>query len=370
MNKHIYNHRVEKLQNHMIEQNVDICLLMDRENLIYFAGIEQIECMTLVVPKQGQPIGTTLWLDVSFVKENSFVDDIRGYVMPNESVATKVTEIISEMGYDDPTIGFERYFVSFSFFSEMRNNFDTKKFIDFSLPIYMLRSVKEAFEIEFMREASNAVCEGMKAVIKAIKPGITELELAAEAEYASMKAGSQGAPFRPQIVTGKKMLSTHPFSNSDIISNNSVMIIHMGARVNGYIAKMCRTAVIGEVDQETLRIYEAIKNTQSTMLKELKSGVSCDYLSRLALDSMDEYGYKSKYLYIMGYGVGLRQSEFYPVISLGNPTLLEENMVVDFLMPTVYDKNYGGPRITDTILVKKDGCEVLTDYSREIIRVD
>lgn len=370
MNKSIYDLRIKKLQNYMKEQNVDICLLMDRENLIYFAGIEQIECMTLIVPKQGQPVGTTLWLDVSFVKENSFIDDIRGYVMPNESVATKVTEIITEMGYKDPIIGFERYFVSFSFFNEMRNFYDTKKFVDFSLPIYMLRAVKESFEIEYVREASNAVCEGMKAVIRAIKPGITELELAAEAEYASMKAGSQGTPFRPQIVSGKKILSTHPFSNNDAISNNSFMIIHIGARVNGYIAKMCRTAVIGEVDQETLRIYEAIKNTQKAMIRELKSGVSCDYLSKLALNSMDEYGYKSKYLYIMGYGVGLRQSEFYPVISLGNPTLLEENMVVDFLMPTVYDKNYGGPRITDTILVKRNGCEVLTDYPREIIRVN
>jgi Xaa-Pro aminopeptidase len=103
------------------------------------------------------------------------------------------------------------------------------------------------------------------------------------------------------------------------------------------------------------------------MLKEVKSGVTCDYLSRNALNTMEKFGYKEKYLYIMGYGVGLRQSEFYPIISVGNPTILEENMVVDFLMPTVYDKSYGGPRLTDTILVKNDGYEILTDYSRDII---
>jgi Xaa-Pro aminopeptidase len=83
---------------------------------------------------------------------------------------------------------------------------------------------------------------------------------------------------------------------------------------------------------------------------------------------MDKYNYRSKYLYVIGYGVGLRQSEFYPVISQGNPTVLKENMVVDFLMPTVYDKKFGGPRLTDTILVKKNGSEVLSKYPNEIIR--
>jgi Xaa-Pro aminopeptidase len=367
LNKEIYNKRILKLQGFMKEKNVDVCLIMDRENLIYFAGIEQIECMTLIVPQKGNPVGTTLWLDVEFVRENCFIDDIRGYVMPKESVATSTAAIINEMGYKDPVIGFERYFVSFSFFSEMNSKYNPDKFIDFSLPIYMCRSIKEPFEIEYMRKAASAVCEGMKAVVDAIKPGISELDLAAEAEYASMKAGSQGTPFRPQIVSGKKILSTHPFSNDDMINDNSFAIIHIGARVNGYIAKMCRTVVIGKVNDETINIYNAIRDTQSNMLKEVKSGVTCDYLSRNALNTMEKFGYKEKYLYIMGYGVGLRQSEFYPIISVGNPTILEENMVVDFLMPTVYDKSYGGPRLTDTILVKNDGYEILTDYSRDII---
>ena len=130
---------------------------------------------------------------------------------------------------------------------------------------------------------------------------------------------------------------------------------------------MSRTAFLGNVDVESVRIYNSIKSTQKMLLDQLKSGVTCDYISKLALINMDNMGYKSKYLHIMGYGMGLRQSEFYPVISLGNPTVIEENMVVDFLMPTVYDKAHGGPRITDTILVKKDGCEVLTNYPSEAI---
>jgi Xaa-Pro aminopeptidase len=368
MDKKLYNKRISKLQDYMKEKNIDVSLLMDRENLNYFAGIEQVECMTIVVPKKGEPVGVTLWLDVSFIKENCLVDDIRGYVMPKDSVGSKVVEIIKEMGYENPSIGFERYFISYSFFNALRNEFNTEKFEDLSTPIYMMRSIKEDYELEHIRQASKAVVKGLEAVLDKVKPGVKEIDLAVEAEYAMMKAGSQGMPFRPQIVTGKKILSTHPFSMNTEIKNNSILIINMGASVHGYVGKLCRTVILGDVDQETINIYNAIQDTQNLLLDNLKEGITCNDLTNLALNNMDKYNYRSKYLYVIGYGVGLRQSEFYPVISQGNPTVLKENMVVDFLMPTVYDKKFGGPRLTDTILVKKDGSEVLSKYPNDIIR--
>ena len=367
LNKEIYKNRIRELQSFMLTESIDICLLLDRENLIYFGGIEQVECMTIVVPSKGDPVGITLWLDVEYIKENCSIEDIRGYTIPKQTIVDKVAEAISEMNYENPVIGFERYFISFSYFKELRDKYDVKSFIDFSIPIYKCRAIKDESEILNIKKAADAVRKGMDAVIENIKPGIRELDLAAEAEYASMKSGSQGTPFRPQIISGKKILSTHPFSNNDVINNNSIVVVHIGAKVNGYIAKMCRTAAVGKVNNESIKIYNSIKDTQKILLDELKSGVSCDYLSKLALQNMEKLGYGSKYLHIMGYGVGLRQSEFYPVISTGNPTILEKNMVVDFLMPTIYDKKYGGPRITDTILIKENGCDILTDYQTELI---
>ena len=194
-------------------------------------------------------------------RDNCYIDDIRAYVFPKQSMPDKVIEIISEMNLENPVIGFERYFVSFSFFKGLIDKYDVNRFMDFSIPIYKCRAVKDEFEIDFMRKAAKAVCSGMDAVVSNLKPGISELDLAAEAEYASMKAGSQGTPFRPQIISGDKLLTTHPFSDKSIIQNNSIVVIHIGAKINGYIAKMCRTAFIGDVDEESVRIYNSIRNT-------------------------------------------------------------------------------------------------------------
>ncbi|MGI9861829.1 hypothetical protein SDD30_10675 [Moorella naiadis] len=72
---------------------------------------------------------------------------------------------------------------------------------------------------------------------------------------------------------------------------------------------------------------------------------------------------------MVGYGVGLRQSEFYPIIGKGLEEVIEAGMVVDLLLPTIYRTGIGGPRVTDVIYVGEDKNEVLTEYPRELIRV-
>ncbi len=104
-------------------------------------------------------------------------------------------------------------------------------------------------------------------------------------------------------------------------------------------------------------------------MSALRPGAVCDDLVRAARASVEEEGYGSDYLGVIGYGIGLRQSEFYPVIAMGNKTVLEENMLVDVLLPTIYHPEFGGPRITDTILIKASGAEILTDYADGFVEI-
>lgn len=90
--------------------------------------------------------------------------------------------------------------------------------------------------------------------------------------------------------------------------------------------------------------------------------VSADVYDRV-YRLIHEHGYAKMFMDQIGYGVGIRQSEFYPILGKGLPHELKENMVVDVLLPTIYKPHTGGPRITDTVLIKKDGCVRLTDFS-------
>ncbi|MCR4441979.1 MAG: Xaa-Pro peptidase family protein [Peptococcaceae bacterium] len=369
MNKTAFKKRMEKLQSAMRAEGIDVCLLVDRENLLYFGGIEQVECMAVVVPREGTPQGTTLSLDVPWVRANCALEKVRGYRFPAETLAGSIIEIIKEFGYTNPVIGFERYFVGFAVFDTLRKHFDAGKFCNASGIIYKLRAVKDCEEIDKIKKASQAVIAGMKAAVRAIRPGVREIDLAAEAEYAAMKSGSQGTPFRIQIVSGEKTMLTHPFSDSKTVKEGEIVLIHIGARVQGYTAKMCRTAAVGAVPKEQKMVYEVLKKAQRAGIAAMKPGVPCSEVDRAARQEIYEAGFDdADFLDVIGHGIGLRQSEFYPMIGKNFSYTLQANMVVDILLPSIYRPGAGGSRITDTIWIRGDGAEVLTNYPADLIQ--
>jgi len=353
----------------MQESNLDICILMDRENLIYYSGLQQVECMGIVVPREGAPEGVTLWLDLPWIRENCALEKIRGYQFPVKSVGDALVDTIKGYGNPDPAIGFERYFVSLPVYQTLRNHFSSENFVSAAEIIYRQRAVKAPDEIGKIKMAGRAVCAGIKAAVAAVKPGIQELDLVAEAEYASIKAGSQGAPFRPQIVSGKKTLLTHPFSDTKKIQEGEIVLIHIGARYEGYTAKLCRTVAVGAIPEEQKKIYSILRKAQDACLSAMKPGVPVSQVYEAARSVIEANGYGQHFLDVIGYGVGLRQSEFYPIIGKSIHYPLEANMVVDVLLPSIYKPVVGGPRLTDTIWIRENGPEILTDYPRDMIQV-
>lgn len=369
MSKAACERRIKSIQSAMEANKIDIMVLIDRENLIYFADIEQAECMAIVIPREGSAEGATLSLDLAWVQLNCTLDQVRGYHFPSQTLAGAIVDIIKEKGYHDPVIGFERYFVGFAVFDILRNAFNQNKFVNASELIYRQRAIKDLEEIEKIRMASKAVCAGLEAALKVIEPGVREIDIAAEAEYAAMKAGSQGTPFRTQIVSGHKTMITHPFSDSKVVKEGEIVLIHIGAKYQGYIAKLCRTVAVGTIPEEQKKIYQVLKESQSAGIEAMKPGVPSYQVDMACRKVVNSYGYGDElFLDIIGYGMGLRQSEFYPMIGKPFPYPLQANMVVDILLPSIYKPLVGGPRLTDTILINHNGAEILTDFSRDLIQ--
>ncbi|AEF94776.1 peptidase M24 [Desulfotomaculum nigrificans CO-1-SRB] len=364
----IFQSRVKRVQDYIKNTELDLLLVVGRENLIYFTGLTQIECMAILIPKEGEACAVTLWLDAGYVQQESGIKTY-GYVFPKENLASKVVKCIKNYGMNKPVIGFERYFVDFAMYDEMRKAFPEAYFTAAGDILYKIRSVKDEQEINYIKQAAYAVCCGVEAAVKAIKPGVTELELLAEAEYAMIKAGSAGSPFRPQIVSGDRTLLTHPCSSDRKINSGEIVVIHLGATYRGYCAKMCRTVALGQIPREQEQVYELLLEAQQRAIDELKPGVTADSVDRAAREIIEKAGYQRYYLDYVGYGVGLRQSEFYPIIGKGRNEVIEAGMVVDLLLPTIYLQGIGGPRVTDVIHVGEKTNEILTDYPRELIRL-
>ncbi|EGO64349.1 M24 family metallopeptidase [Acetonema longum] len=369
MNKVIHQNRIKHLQKAMQAAHMDICLILDRENLLYYTGLEQVECMAAVIPREGQPQGTTLWLDLSWIQANCALEQIRGYHFPGKSIGESIVDIIKEYGYPDPIIGFERYFVGFGVYDTLRKNFNEQKFASAAEIIYRQRAIKEPDEIEKISCAAKAAIAAMAAAVAVIKPGVREIDIAAQAEWAAMKAGSQGTPFRTQIVSGNKTLLTHPFSDEKEVKAGEIVLLHIGARYQGYTAKLCRTVAVGVIPEEQRKIYSILREAQQACIEAMQPGRPVCEIDLAARQVIENYGYGHQFLDIIGYGVGLRQSEFYPMIGKPFRYSLERDMVVDVLLPSIYKPVVGGPRLTDTLWVNQDGVVNLTEYPRDLIQI-
>ena len=351
----VVRERIIKLQDRLKNLELDAAIIMDRENLIYFTQIEDIEAASLIVPVKGDPKLVCLWLDSNHVREISCIE-IATYFFPECNVSQKTAEIIKDLGIKNPKVGFTRYFISLKDYQCLRDTIPGIYFGDIAEACYEIRSVKNEKELHYIKRAAGFLKEGIKAAIKVAKPGIKETDILAEAEYAMRKAGSEGSPFRMQVLRHDRQQLVHPYAGEYIIGNNEPVVIHLGASYKGYVAKMCRTVFLGDVNMEILKIYNILEEAQKIAIKSLKPNIPAGEVYDQVFHYIQDKGYAKGFLDVIGYGVGIRQSEFYPVISKNSTHILKENMVVDVLLPTIYKPEYGGPRITDTVLIKNDSC--------------
>lgn len=363
-----YERRISNIQQELVSNGIDLMVFCDRENLIYYTGLTEIECMALIIPAAGEPISVTLWLDVPYMKKYSAVPDVRGYYFPENNLGKKIVEVIKDMGYNTPKIGFSKYFVEFSTYEALRNGLPEAEYINGTAISYKVRAIKDSEEIEFIKKASIIVSEGMRAAVDAIKPGMTEVEVLGEAEYAMRKSGSEGATFRMQVLTASRQLLTHPYASNTVIENNQTVVIHLGAAYKGYTSKMCRTVALGnDVNPESKIIYKIMVDAQQAAVEASKDGVSVKDVYNAAFKIIDFAGYRSFFIDDIGHGVGIRQSEFYPIIGRTRDFILKENMVIDLMFPTIYKKDVGGARVTDTILITNESPEILTNFTYDMV---
>jgi Xaa-Pro aminopeptidase len=363
-----FANRIIRAQEAMAGAGLDVLVVTNRENLIYFTGVTQIECLAVLIPREGDACVVALWLDADYVREHSGLTT-HAYFFPRQSLGLTVAKYIDAFGYTHPAIGFERYFVDFAVYDALRTAFSERNFIGAGDLFYRLRSIKESEELELIRRASNAVCKGMNAAMETVRPGISELDVLAEAEYAMLRAGSEGSSFRPQVVSGDRTLLAHPTASSKKIRDGEVVVVHLGATCDGYCSKMARTAVTGDVPKAQIEVHALLLRALERAEAVLRPGATAGEVDAAARSVVEEAGFGNAYLESVGYGVGLRQSEFYPIIGRGRPEVIEAGMVVDLLLPTIFRKGIGGPRITDVIHVGKKENEVLTSYPRDVVKI-
>lgn len=216
-------------------------------------------------------------------------------------------------------------------------------------------------EIKFQREASKLADIAIKTIDESLAPGRKECEIAAEAAYAMMKAGTESLKFHTVVSSGKRSANIHSWPGDKEIKNGDLVLVDLGPIKAGYTADISRTFLVGK-DPKKEKLLRAVDESVEIVLSRIEPGVSCRELDAISREVIKTHGYPD---YPTGLGHGL-SGFLVPTLSR-NSTDTERVGSLHTIEPGIYIRDYGGARIEENVVVTKDGYELLTKSPRLFI---
>jgi Xaa-Pro aminopeptidase len=230
-----------------------------------------------------------------------------------------------------------------------------------------LRAVKDESEIATMRRAGALSDEIFAALAQERFAGRTERELAWWIERSFREGGAQGVSFESVVAAGATASSPHAVPGDRPIEPGVLVMIDAGCVVDGYCSDCTRTFAVGEVPDRLSELHALCLDAQLAGLAAVAPGVhgrDADAASRVAIEAA---GLGWAYGHGLGHGVGMQLHEA-PVLRPESTDVLEPGNVVS-VEPGIYLPDDAGVRIEDLVLVTEDGCERLTQFTKELLPV-
>ncbi len=226
-----------------------------------------------------------------------------------------------------------------------------------------LRVSKDAGEIEKIRGAARLTVAVFDSVLKRVRPGVEERDLAAEIEYRMRKMGAEGAAFETIVASGPRSALPHARASSKSLQEDDLVIFDLGAILAGYAADMTRTIFLGNPSRAVRRVYAAVRAAQERAVAAARVGARAGDVDAAARRSLRRSKLEQYFTHSTGHGVGLEIHER-PRLAQGQKAPLTAGSVIT-AEPGVYIPNLGGIRIEDTVLVTPEGPEILTPASKD-----
>ena len=227
--------------------------------------------------------------------------------------------------------------------------------------------IKTEEEIENIRRAVDISDAVYEEILPQIKPGLREVDLAAEIEYRMRLKGSERVPFDAIVVSGERSALPHGEPGKKKIQAGDLVTMDYGARVNGYCSDFTRTVVVGKANEEQRRIHQITLQAQQAAEEAAGPGKTGKEVDAVAREIIVQAGHQDHFGHGLGHGLGLEIHEG-PRLSPKSTAVLAPGMITT-VEPGIYVPGFGGVRIEDVVVIREQGCEVLTQARRDLVEV-
>jgi Xaa-Pro aminopeptidase len=352
--------RMRKLREKMRAHGIDVFISF--RSCRYFSGSDAGKAV--LIPLKGDPILVCNRLEFERARRESWIEDVRAFsgwrspLMPGERAFFRqpwelLADCLGELGAR--AVGYDS--APPEIVHALRRSFRAgyrrlPKLVD------ELRMVKSADELRTMRRAAALAVTGMRRISEILSPGISELELAAEAEHAMRRAGSEGTSFPTIVASGENSWLPHARATERRIARIDVVVVDLGCYFRGYASDMTRTFVVGS-SRRLERLVSTVREAQKASLGLVRDGARARDVDAAARKRVGKK-LLPFYLHGTGHGIGMDVHEP-PSLSPSSREILRRGMVIT-VEPGLYVKGLGGARWEDMVVVEEDGFIPLTVF--------
>ena len=338
--------RVVRVREEMEDSGIVALLILNPKNLFYLTGVNTgnalltQESAILWVKDLYYGIHRELYSDETYAFEVKTYDEgaVKEYL--NKSS-------LREVGIGN--LGVNQY-------NKLKK--ELKSELIFDNVVEKTRMIKSKDEIELLKKSAAIAQKGMKKAYEVIHEGVTEIDAISEIEHEIRMNGSETPPFEQGMIlaSGPNAANIHALATEKKIMEGDMVVADLGACYGGYHSDMTRTIPIGTLNKAEQKVFEFVKNLELEAIDEVEVGVKASDIHKFVEDKIKSNGYT--FYHPTGHGVGLDIHEL-PNLSKDSETMLEEGMVFT-IEPGIYVPKKFGVRFEDTMLLGKNGCEILT----------
>ncbi len=351
--------RVAKVRRYLKDKGLDAILISNFYNILYLTSFKTLtanerEAYALITQNN-----IYIFTDARYQVENRQLS--LKLFEPQKGLVFHLENIIREEKL--ARIGFEAEDLKYIEHQVLKEHFPAVVLVPVDRAIILIREIKDTDEIKKIKSACRAGDKNFADLVKTIRTGMTEKEIAFRLEMIIKEAGNDLA-FDPIVAVDANAALPHynTKTGNGRLQNNSVLLVDFGVKKDDYISDITRMIFMKNCPEKIMRTYEILKKVQENTLARIPKETQLGNLDAFCREELSKNNLP-EFAHSTGHGVGLEIHE-YPKIYKTIAVEKQAGQVIT-IEPGVYEAGKFGMRVEDTVVITDQGYEIMTSFSKD-----
>jgi Xaa-Pro dipeptidase len=356
---------VDRLKQRIVNEGLDALIAVSPENVTYVSGfvvpsqsLMRWRHAICIITADGQLTMVAIDMEATTVKARAGIDDLRIYREFSDDPMEKLAEALTDLHLVRDSLGIEMEYLPARDFATLQKVLPNVSWSAGDAIFNKARQVKTAGELSLLRSLSKLTDRAIGDSLMQAKPGMSELELAGRLLTELFAGGAENYKLMI-IASGERSQFPNVGPTERKLQEGDLIRMEIFGQKNGYLAGVCRTAVVGQATSEQEKIWANLIECKYLVMDMIKPGARCREIYQKFLAKFSELGFEP--ISFVAHGIGLHLHEE-PYMGRYGDEIVEAGMVGAF-EPLVYIPGRFGMQNKDMFCVSETCCELLSNYT-------